>query len=247
MQRPNGIGQLTAETLYHYTSQDGLLGILEGKTLWASHILYLNDRKEFWHAFDTAKQLIEEKIKQSKDDKERQLLERLLRKCEKSESEAPFVASFSEDGDSLSQWRGYGGNGNGFSIGFSRLKLKEMAIAEGGMIGQCDYHPDSQTDTLAQLINSVIEPTECDSRVDSDGTTNIFVMLPEDRFARNLSFISPLMKHPAFHEEKEWRITILEGMVLAPSHRPGRSMLIPFCKVPLNLSLIHISEPTRPY
>ena len=33
--------------LYHYTSQEGLLGILSSKTLWATRIQYLNDSTEF--------------------------------------------------------------------------------------------------------------------------------------------------------------------------------------------------------
>jgi hypothetical protein len=33
--------------LYHYTSQDGLLGILDSKSIWASKVQYLNDEQEF--------------------------------------------------------------------------------------------------------------------------------------------------------------------------------------------------------
>src|SRR6266568_442547 len=33
--------------LYHYTSQEGLLGILSSKTLWATRIQSLNDSTEF--------------------------------------------------------------------------------------------------------------------------------------------------------------------------------------------------------
>lgn len=34
------------EKLYHYTSKEGFLGIIENKTLWASSILFMNDEKE---------------------------------------------------------------------------------------------------------------------------------------------------------------------------------------------------------
>jgi hypothetical protein len=43
-----------AEILYHYTSQDGLIGMLNEKTIWASKIHYLNDSKEFALALELA-------------------------------------------------------------------------------------------------------------------------------------------------------------------------------------------------
>jgi hypothetical protein len=39
-------------TLYHYTSVDGLLGILRSKRIWATDIRFLNDRSEFFHAME---------------------------------------------------------------------------------------------------------------------------------------------------------------------------------------------------
>jgi hypothetical protein len=32
--------------LYHYTTQAGLLGVLESKSIWATHMLHLNDSSE---------------------------------------------------------------------------------------------------------------------------------------------------------------------------------------------------------
>lgn len=34
------------ELLYHYTTQEGLLGILKDRCIWATHIRYLNDTSE---------------------------------------------------------------------------------------------------------------------------------------------------------------------------------------------------------
>jgi hypothetical protein len=47
--------QKPPETLYHYTNRGGLLGILKNKELWATHILYFDDRKELDYAFDKMK------------------------------------------------------------------------------------------------------------------------------------------------------------------------------------------------
>jgi hypothetical protein len=39
--------QVEPKLLYHYTTLDGLLGILDKKELWATGISYLNDTSEF--------------------------------------------------------------------------------------------------------------------------------------------------------------------------------------------------------
>jgi hypothetical protein len=35
------------DIIYHYTTQTGLLGIIENKELWATKIIYMNDSTEF--------------------------------------------------------------------------------------------------------------------------------------------------------------------------------------------------------
>jgi hypothetical protein len=35
------------EVLYHYTNQEGLLGVVTSASLWATHISYMNDAMEF--------------------------------------------------------------------------------------------------------------------------------------------------------------------------------------------------------
>ena len=63
---------MSGKTLYHYTSQKGLLGIVGGGCLrlWATNVAYLNDSLEFYHAFEIAHKSIKmwcEKLSVSKD------------------------------------------------------------------------------------------------------------------------------------------------------------------------------------
>lgn len=44
--------QVSRRGLWHYTTVAGIAGILRSKQLWASKIQYLNDGKEFLHAFE---------------------------------------------------------------------------------------------------------------------------------------------------------------------------------------------------
>jgi hypothetical protein len=45
--------------LYHYTSGDNFIRIIESKTLWTTHISCLNDSKELFYAFDVFKKRIQ--------------------------------------------------------------------------------------------------------------------------------------------------------------------------------------------
>ncbi len=46
------VQEFPEELLYHYTTIEGLLGIVESGSLRASHIRYLNDQTEFKNAFE---------------------------------------------------------------------------------------------------------------------------------------------------------------------------------------------------
>ena len=86
--------------LYHYTSLEALNGIITNKTLWASHIKYLND---------TSEQVILRELVNNR------ILDRLAAlpnvrrdqwKVLVARARELYVTCFSEDsGDRLSQWR----------------------------------------------------------------------------------------------------------------------------------------------
>ena len=65
------------EILYHYTSQDGLIGMLNTKTIWASKIHYLNDSKEFALALDLASDELTKRINAATSQGDRSRLELL--------------------------------------------------------------------------------------------------------------------------------------------------------------------------
>jgi hypothetical protein len=115
--------------LYHYTTQKGLLGIIKNREIWATHTQYLNDRREFLHAVDLVREEIKKLLDQETSNGSRQpVREQVLLRMQQSVSMSPeginvCVCSFSEESDSLSQWRAYGGS-SGFAIGFSGEVLK---------------------------------------------------------------------------------------------------------------------------
>jgi hypothetical protein len=144
--------------LLHYTTLDGLRGILSSGCLRATDANFLNDSSEIRHFFDErlrelvvqdARQYVNElarepkyleqmindggidKIVELKADAQRSIL-----RCVTLAMNRPFVFSLSGPSDErvqhsglLSQWRGYG-VGGGYALVFDSHKLESMLMAE---------------------------------------------------------------------------------------------------------------------
>lgn len=143
--------------LYHYTTWEGLLGILQTQTLWATHYRFLNDYSELVlirdKLIDSVVPIVKEKyrvlIKQRKDVQreidQREGLDQVVRHdaevfvdgAYKATGEEIYIVSFcGEDKNSninrnglLSQWRGYGAGG-GIALLFDTKKLEEIMQKE---------------------------------------------------------------------------------------------------------------------
>ena len=99
--------------IYHYTTVDTFLKILDSKTIWASDLSKMNDPQEFTIGIELIKKLYQKKFPDLLHWFENDRFvgldnEQLLLGC-----------SFSENPDDLSQWRAYGDDGKGVVIGIN--------------------------------------------------------------------------------------------------------------------------------
>lgn len=144
-----------------------------------------------------------------------------------------FVASFTANGNLLSQWRSYSPAAKGVSLGFNAAKLHASARRQSCEIGKCIYDPKIQNSVVTAILTRIrilanIRDKTIDHDSDETGTSYYTVF---DEVAVDLLRIASLLKHPSFHEEEEWRvvspiITNLEGIPI--EYREGTSMLVPF-------------------
>jgi hypothetical protein len=238
------------EILYHYTSQDGLIGMLNKKTIWASKIQYLNDSKEFALALDLARCELTERIKAATSPGNRSRLE-LLRDTIDTTYTIEYtikgvntcVCCFSELEDDLSQWRGYGGGSAGFSVGFTREWFTRVKETLGLSLSPCIYDPEKQQRLVQDEIdkffatNAGREPDYWDRNRGywnpDKPRTYMASRHAGDDFADRLALIAPLIKHESFEDEKEWRLVAEKVSPSELCHRLGRSMLIPYYKIPI--------------
>lgn len=132
------------ELLYHYTTQAGLLGILDTGKIWATHVRYLNDASEGKAVSDAIRYELNGRVEIGPLVKELEIpnASKISIQLNKNEgdilsignnalspitSQMAFITSFSKAGNLLSQWRGYCDSSVGYSIGFSKNYLKKVA------------------------------------------------------------------------------------------------------------------------
>jgi hypothetical protein len=224
------------EVLYHYTTQSGLLGIVNGREIWASHTQYLNDVREFKHAVNVVEEeLFNMKLGPPHHDK-RELLNEMEEGLKGGiEGINVCVCSFSAAGDVLSQWRAYGGGASGFSIGFSGALLRAVSDEMNFWLVPVLYDEDEQRAIVRTLLEDVLaENLRRRTQSTADGNREPG-QPPGGNLVAYLNRYAPILKHKSFSEECEWRIV---SRPLFCSHerfgyRAGASMLVPYFRIPL--------------
>ncbi len=217
--------------LYHYTTQSGLLGIIGQKQIWATHTQFLNDRREFLHALDLVRQEIERMLDSSERENHR-ILEDMRDSLAGHGSINVCVCSFSEERDSLAQWRAYAGRSSGFAIGFPGDLLVATAQNQRWYLAPCIYDESQQRAVIRALVEEVFE---------ENLATQDTRKSDEHRLAQGgslcayLNRYAPILKHRSFAEEREWRIISRPLFCQLPQFdfREGNSSLIPYFKLPL--------------
>lgn len=194
------------EVIYHYTNQRGLLGIMKDFEIWATKILYLNDNTELYLAFDLAKDELEKRIQSTTDSIKRRKANVLKRSIDQWKWINILVCSFSEERDSLSQWRAYSDTNSGYSIGFSSDALQQIAVRHNFILAKCVYDEQTQRDMVSDLINVT---TRKDFPLKSDELLDIAdpdILKVASDFMESLVRLAPRLKNQHFSNEKEWRL-----------------------------------------
>lgn len=223
--------------LYHYTSQKGLIGILDiyskkpkpEPKLWMSNILYLNDSSEFTYTLELVmseltkhkEKLLEKKsLSELKEDegtdgntlRRYEYVESVLKGflSDNDKITETYLFSLSENGDDLSQWRGYCPKEGGFSICFDFTKLSSI-IKNSSIfrIEECVYNLDKQKNIISSMLDKI------------HSFNPLFLIY------QKIVEISSYFKHNKFNSEREYRI-ISYGKPDKIKYREGTSMIIPY-------------------
>ena len=114
--------------LYHYTTLDALLSIVQHSALWATHIRYMNDTSEQNVLWDRLRKTAGSRLEKEHCPNSEWLTEVMQATEDRMQTDV-FAVCFSKDGGNrLSQWRGYS-QGSGVSIGFNIFDLQRYCGA----------------------------------------------------------------------------------------------------------------------
>lgn len=190
------------KSLYHYTSREVFWLIMESESFLARHIMFSNDYEE--------NMIGKKKIAQA--------MEQMKSLLTEPES-LPFMVCFCEEGDLLSQWRGYAREGVAMEFDFS----KGLYGLEEGFSSYYCYtimNQDCDTNYISKNINdeevvvkAIASPysviyTESGEKIDNNIEEKIkyIVKDTENNRQQNVVGMIPYIKNNKFAEEKEYRL-----------------------------------------
>jgi DUF2971 family protein len=220
--------------VYHYTSPAGLIGIVTTRTLWATHIRFLNDTAELDHALTALRASIDARLNNPHfrphfSAPELELLEAMLGVVGAGRGSL-YVAALTLDCDDLSQWRAYCPPAGGYAFGIPSGHLRVIAASQGYYLAPCVYDHETQQAIINELVdqNVILYRRRTSAGDDARKVHNDIVQAFGWESTRYLA----MLKHRAFKDEEEWRlvsplVNIGDSRI---SYRPGRATIIPYVK-----------------
>ena len=223
--------------LYHYTNANGLFGMINSKKIWASSYRYMNDSQEFEYGFDLIDEIYPkpETYPLRSNISDQSFAEHLRKKKWDYESDCLFVASFSEDKDSLNQWRAYAGPHSGYTIGFRKSELEN----DGARLVICEYDKERQKSILKNLIDGDLPflraafEKDLKEQGQKEHPVHAAYFDKVDETVLKIAQVAISFKHKSFCEEREWRLVV--GPTNIPTkrilYRPSDTVIIPYLEI----------------
>ena len=216
--------------LYHYTTAEGLRGIIKSKSIWASDYRFLNDAREFRYGLSIFDDIFVDRKKRMQPEAV-EVLERGRHWIEVT-SDFDFsllIASFCEHDDLLSQWRGYNG-ALGYAIGLNGDWVQQNADEQKFHWGAAIYEPTEQQQVIHSAFNLL------DSLL-AEGRSSQYVK--EEWWPHMLKCVARL-KNKHFREEREWRLVkATDGWPPGICSRATPLGIIPYLPVRLDAKIIN--------
>jgi hypothetical protein len=196
--------------LCHYTDFAGLKGILESGQLWATYGKTLNDSSELVYG----REVLTEYLRHKACSEAHPLIEAAL-----NDTRRNFVTCFCESSRVLSMWRGYSAFGGGYCLEFDGHGLLGGAFPPHSV---CLRFKMTYGTDLSEPLQSVL-----DSICEFAGRGQIEAIVS----GSSLSVLALKFKHPAFAEEREWRLVIQEPEISFLKFRAGHANIKPYIEL----------------
>ncbi|MCW7503529.1 DUF2971 domain-containing protein [Leptospira paudalimensis] len=219
--------------IVHYTNLSGLYGIIGTKKIWATNAYFLNDTSEYIYSINKFKETLQKQNLKIKHKRFKYFSESILTYLEINNHFPPiYTISFSENPDSLGQWRGYGELNRAFNLKFSSSKLWALSGGDVYML-KVVYDELVQNQLIIEIIKNSFNYY---TAIKSSDSKKIGLFMNHLSFILNLFL--PIIKNPHFKEEAEVRLIINLGYQgenprFNVQHRIGKHSLIPYVEYSL--------------
>lgn len=111
--------------LVHYTTLQGLMGIVHQRGFWMTDARFLNDLSEVEHGLQYIAKLLQKLSTKKRYLRFASIIKRAAERLPDFAKNCYYITCFSLEADLLEQWRAYGSNGSGVAIEF---EVKEMNL-----------------------------------------------------------------------------------------------------------------------
>jgi hypothetical protein len=217
--------------LFHYTGADVFVKLVKDPTFWATHAQYLNDQTEYVAGMKIVRDTIAEIAASESDTHLRRMLDQAQAGLANSEHRDayPYIVSFSEAEDLLSQWRAYGTNGSGFAIGY-----RVSTLARTGRLLRCVYVRAALEQQLQENYRSEIVPLVKECLRERSEVSPPEYLVPGQVLEGLLVYFRSMAacyKDLGYSEEREWRLVVNAEKNQRDYRTNSFRGVVPYCKV----------------
>jgi len=208
--------RISDDTLYHYTTHDGMKGIIESRNIRLTHSTSLNDPNEIIYGQSIIDSVLNESIAHETDHIRLEILKAIQVQFDTFDfmDYDVFVACFCEKNNLLSQWRAYSDTGGGYCLGIKFTENTLMASSIDTLknhkylcLRKVIYGEDRQIALVEEYIRTIVPAID----------TVLSQQQATDGHSPELSIMSihavnvlwdmlMTFKYEAYSEELEWRI-----------------------------------------
>jgi hypothetical protein len=242
------------QKVYHYTSADAAISIIEKGELRSSSVLYLNDKTEHVHGEWRFAEALNASDEPTIQRLRPHILDALGEETRSDRQRDTYACCFSAEGNQLGQWRAYANDGRGYSIGFDVRKITQLGVrgqnngdiaTQAGWSSWVEYSEKDVTEShLATCIVTAFGEYFTKNSIDIEETPECTDYIIKLAIVYILGF-SPMQKTAEFIAEREFRHVVynhertFSGRI---QFRSKNGTIIPF----LNLAAIEgVPQPSK--
>jgi hypothetical protein len=231
--------------LSHYTTADGLLGIVRDKSMFGTHYRFLNDSLEVVWGKELIEKHIEEYLHRAEEPVKAYL--KVFQGLNIEDHYDVYIACFCANDNLLSQWRGYG-KGGGYALAFRGHELAECQSTDR-LLRRVIYDWAEQDRFVRLVLDWLVAEVSAGHQIEDRKEAGVAI---NEAFAwawKTLCEMCVSFKLSVFEEEAEWRIVELvekkeklsevEGL----KFRSKAGCLIPYRSFPIERKAPKLIQP----